>query len=196
MSGLGRRTHYRKHLTDSVWNGRPEPAENERIAKVIGTRGSNQFELVIDPQDGELDMTHQLAILPTKFRKLVWLKRNDYVICAVAEDENGELSVNDNAGIRFMIAHILYKDQVKHLKDQNLWPKDDFFSDDAGNGDSLAQNVNVDDEDDVDEYGSDGGESDGIVYNNDDDAEYFCNTNRIAKLKVADSSDESDEGGD
>ena len=47
MSGLGRRTHYRKHLTDSVLYDYPEPASNECIAKIIATRGSNQFDIQI-----------------------------------------------------------------------------------------------------------------------------------------------------
>ena len=182
MAGLGRRSHYRKHLTDSVLNDLPEPYENERIAKVLGTRGSNQFELVIDPQDGELDTTPQLAILPTKFRKLVWLKRNDYVICAVA-DEDGK---GDDAGIRYMVTHILYKEQIKHLKDKGLWPKDEFFLDDKDKDNPQSTNQNAV----AEEYDSEeDDEVDGIIYDSIDD-EYFCNMNRVAKMKVADSSEE------
>ncbi len=211
MAGLGRRSHYRKHLTDSVLNDLPEPSENERIAKVTGTRGSNQFELVIDPLDGELDATPKLAILPTKFRKLVWLKRNDYVICAVAEDDGPTTSSSTTSkgeeesesqdkslsasgdidgGIRYMIEHILYKDQVKHLKDKGLWPKDAFFLDNEQEDHYINEDENGEDgrvDEDEDE--------DGIVFNDVDD-EYFCNMNRIAKMKIDDSSDESDEDSD
>ena len=185
MAGLGRRSHYRKHLTDSVLNDLPEPHENERIAKVLGTRGGNQFELVIDPQDGELDTTPQLAILPTKFRKLVWLKRNDYVICAVADDDDK----GDEAGIRYMVTHILYKEQVKHLKDKGFWPNHDFFLDEK-EMDNKAQSI--DHQAFAEEHNSDCEEDDGvdgIIYDNIDD-EYFSNMNRVAKMMVADSSEE------
>lgn len=218
MSGLGRRSHYRKHLTDSVLHDFPEPTPpNERIAKVVGTRGSNQFELVVDPLDGPLDETPQLAILPTKFRKLVWLKRNDYVICVVGgEDDKG-----DEGGIRYMIEHILYKEQVKHLKEKGMWPKDRYFWDEKqrvnGDDEDLTQaigtnvrqvqpgghntyRVNQDVEQQEDEMYENGSncdgygeqDEDGIVYNPIDE-EYFCNMNRVAKLKVADSSDESED---
>jgi Translation initiation factor 1A / IF-1. len=237
MSGLGRRSHYRKHLTDSVLNDFPEPnPPYERIAKVVGTRGSNQFELVVDPHDDPLDETPQLAILPTKFRKLVWLKRNDYVICAVAQENgHGNRGSSSNSssegGIRYMIEHILYKDQVKHLKEKGLWPKHEFFSDEkhdigrqidedllqsaiqnnhrnqkstkacTSSGDhnqGIGSEVEIEDEvQREDTYSSNDAEyeieeEDGIVYNNIDE-EYFCNMNRVAKLKVVDSSDESED---
>ena len=219
MAGLGRRSHYRKHLTDSVLHDLPEPSENERIAKVFGTRGSNQFELIVDPgpgsnqlnmdMDKDMDMTRQLAILPTKFRKLVWLKRNDYVICAVAEDEkqkeneNDDDNDNDNdndkdgskdkrsgvdGGIRYMIQHILYKDQIKHLKDNGLWPKHRLFLDSEEEMDDIKNGEGDDDDNGNDDSGSD----DDIVYNDYTDDDYFCNMNRIAKLKVDDSSDDSE----
>ena len=273
MAGLGRRSHYRKHLTDSVLNDLPEPTNsNQRIAKVTGTRGSNQFELVVAPpttiqHDGdekiipppELDMTPQLSILPTKYRKLIWLKRNDYVICECAEeegdDDHGANNRDDDGkdydssknisakntksiegGIRFMITHILYKDQIKHLKEKKLWPVHSFFSTGAvhshngatqgGNfmddekmksengacidkakelmmkdqnhrdhneADDEHDDSNHDDEliDDEDEHEEEYGYADdGIIFSNDND--YFVNTNRIAKMKIEDSSSDED----
>lgn len=45
----------------------------------LATRNSQkeQRETIAEPQ---------LALLPTKFRKLVWLKRNDFVIVQTADD--------------------------------------------------------------------------------------------------------------
>ena len=136
MAGLGRRSHYRKHITDSVLNTCPEPGKGERIAKVVGTRGSNQFEVILSfssnkksrptcrgtetstnagsnidsssaaeasKQGGQQPQlqpqyqppivtqaarTPKLAILPTKYRKLVWLKRNDFVIVRCGQDDD------------------------------------------------------------------------------------------------------------
>ena len=146
MAGSGRRTHYRKHLTDAVLNDLPEPDEGlgRRIALVVGTRGGNMFDVVVAPltsstadvaddeddarrlsedgggvgippetttsdDDGEDDgrfdgpptttghrlppirnvrrSSPQLAFLPTKFRKLVWIKRNDFVIVECGDEE-------------------------------------------------------------------------------------------------------------
>jgi len=207
MAGLGRRTHFRKHLTDAVLFDLPEPASNERIGKVVATRGSNQFDVLIAAASKEVakengDKNTVLAILPTKFRKLVWLKRNDYVIAQTVEDLEDETAIEEqehdnkksgssksaeketNEGIRYMITHILYKDQIQHLISKDLWPGHDpnFVPSDARAGPDAAEDV----------------QDDGIVYqdnydNSDDegsenDADLFMNTNRIANLVIDDSS--------
>lgn len=189
MAGLGRRTHYRKHLTDSVLNDLPEPKENERIAKVVSTRGLNQFDILL-ASDEKVDVNRtpqlvdrrpKLAILPTKFHKLVWVKRNDFVIVETGDDSTGKEDGKKNeGGIRYMISHILYKDQIKHLKSKDLWPTNDpEFQSDAG--EDLAEGPKEED--------------DGIVYGNDyydmdeNDDDLFVNTNRVARLEIQDSSD-------
>jgi len=207
MAGLGRRTHYRKHLTDSVLYDLPEPNEYERIAKVVATRGGNQFDIVLAANFTDTN-PKGLAILPTKFHKLVWVKRNDYVIVQTGIDQNqdddGEgnqeddkeketaetaSDANEETGIRFIISHILYKDQVKHLVSKGLWPSHDpEFSDDVVSDPNQHSNDN-------DEAEAEESNDDGIVYNdyydmeNDDDL--FVNTNRVARLEIQDSEDES-----
>ena len=222
MSGLGRRTHYRKHLTDSVLYDYPEPASNECIAKIIATRGSNQFDIQLaksypdpkknsdekscniqQPDYSSKNDSTELAILPTKFRKLIWLKRNDFVIVQYATDDiansdskNEKLQVNESStlpskdetdtldrtvsddiskitaaapsqsdnngictssvgggGIRYMITHILYKNQIQHLRTTGLWPTHDpIFQDTTTTiiGDDAAPTTTID--------------SDGIVF--------------------------------
>lgn len=198
MAGLGRRTHYRKHLTDSIIYDFPEPGENERIAKVVATRGSNQFDIVLslsEDADPETTRESHLAILPTKFNKLVWVKRNDFVIVETGEEEQQAETNVDTGGIRFIISHILYKDQVKHLQSKGLWPtKDAEFS-------TEKIGLRSPDQDDVGQTGGDGDEKgtsaendDGIVYDTGyEDDDYLVNTNRIAALKVDDSSDSDSE---
>ena len=211
MAGLGRRTHYRKHLTDSVLYDLPEPKEDERIAKVVATRGGNQFDIILASEASSSEGNRSgLAILPTKFHKLVWVKRNDYVIVQTgidkppdeeaegeaAEDQIAEASTSDDpneSGIRFIINHILYKDQVKHLLSKGLWPKHDpeFSSETTGNSSSEPEPSN----DDGIVYNTEDNYDDGIVYteydmNNDDDL--FVNTNRIARLEIQDSESEEE----
>jgi probable RNA-binding protein EIF1AD len=272
MSGLGRRTHYRKHLTDSVLYDFPEPASNECIAKVISTRGSNQFDVQLAKEksqirriDDEIEQNDDistpnslvvLAILPTKFRKLIWLKRNDYVIVQYAkdiDDDDNDLSdekvedkekismsnecidsngTNDDrdtatiksvsttamngGGIRYMITHILYKDQIQHLISNELWPSHDLNFDVSSSNDDHRNkneptsdgivyntanfNQNNDDYDSYDEYGRKGDEYDDdagdddasdLDENNDDDL--FVNTNRMSKIVLDDSSSDENE---
>jgi probable RNA-binding protein EIF1AD len=166
MAGLGRRSHYRKHLTDAVLHDFPEPSDKECIAKVVATRGSNQFDVLVSNESKP-----QLAILPSKFHKLIWVKRGDYCIVEMGEETN-----DTNSGVRFLITHILYKDQIKHLKDKKLWPKtkefetnkDEAKSDEEENGDGIVFDAAV------------------------NDNEYFVNTNRINAMKIQDSSSESE----
>lgn len=45
MSGVGRRTLYRKSVTEEYLNSTPEPRENEEVALVQAPRGSNIIEV-------------------------------------------------------------------------------------------------------------------------------------------------------
>ena len=160
----------------------------------------------------------QLALLPTKFRKLVWLKRKDYVIVqtgAGADDDNNddqhkeseaeshaESKENETTGsIRYIITHILYKEQVKHLRNEGLWPlHDPEFSDPDGTK-ASKNNENINEKGEALELSPQHADSDGIVYDNfynDDsegnvDNEYFVNTNRVAALTIQDDDDDDDD---
>ena len=74
MSGAKRRTKYRKHVTQDFNDSERVPNEGEVYAQVGQSHGGNIFEILTS--DGE----KTLARLPTKFRKLIWVKRNDFVI--------------------------------------------------------------------------------------------------------------------
>ena len=255
MAGLGRRTHYRKHLTDAVLHDLPEPnPPHSRIAKIVATRGSNQFDVLLaaveqdqthsssngDNNDGNNNTptkqsTTELAILPTKFRKLVWLKRNDYVIVeTVTDDDDKDDKTDDtdnppednnnkkpdsssvNNGIRCMISHILYQEQIKHLVSRGMWPQHDpqFALDDkkwqqqqysiASDGGSSSPRVNDDGIVYQESYFPTDGDNNGDHVGDNEDGEdplmvaddplMFVNTNRLARMTVQDSSsDEEDE---
>lgn len=172
-------------MTDAVLHDLPEPKENEKIARVVATRGGNHFDICVANDNNVC-----LAILPTKFHKLVWVKRGDYVLVEVgnedeaAEDEAGTSKnkgdIQDDGGVRHMISHILYKDQVKHLISKGLWPDDDpeFAKGEYCRDDDGGENLE---------------DGDGIVYQDYDDTvddDLFVNTNRIARLEIQDSSDD------
>ena len=101
---------------------------------------------------------------------------------------NKPANKQESEGIRYMITHILYKDQIQHLVSRGLWPGHDpnFVSSDARAGPGAGD---VQDDDD-----------DGIVYQDYDSGEdgldggetpLFVNTNRIANLALEDSSSSS-----
>jgi probable RNA-binding protein EIF1AD len=189
MAGLGRRTHYRKHLTDSVLHDLPEPKDDERIAKVVSTRGLNQFDILIASSASSIDEERkpQLAILPTKFHKLVWVKRGDFVIVQTGSDKDTK---QDEGGIRYIITHILYKDQVKHLKSKNLWPVHDPEFQNYGEAEVKESSANPKENNDGIVYGNAYGNDSGSEADDDD---LFVNTNRLARLEIQDSSDSSDD---
>lgn len=154
----------------------------------------------------------QLAFLPTKFKKLIWIKRNDFVIVECGDEEAEEIqqqiedSSSGGGGFRYAITHILYKDQVKHIKAKGLWPLDPFFADDdqvssvSSMGESPTKSVKRNrnpkgsEDDDSQEEINDGGtyEDNGIVFDDPLGNELTLNTNRISTLRVEESSSEDD----
>lgn len=211
MAGLGRRTHYRKHLTDSVLYDFPEPEEHQRIAQIVGSRGSNQFDIRVwrgndDKNNDHATNTTALAILPSKFKKLLWLKRNDYVIVddAIARSPHEEEEDNNRGtggGIRYCIAHILYKDQIKNLQTKGLWPVQQ-----STDEEEIRDGDGSEDEDNHPNTTTATATTDHSIvfdneYSDDDNDEFFrnnSNLNRLQNLQIQDdesssSSEEDDE---
>ncbi|EQC32968.1 hypothetical protein, variant [Saprolegnia diclina VS20] len=109
MSGAGRKSGYRKGVTQDVLYGEPEPVAGELIVQVKSLRGGNLFEVETPTGD------KGLAMLPTKYRKLIWIRRGDFLIVSGADDAK-------KGAVNFSVEHILYKDQIKNLKAKDLWP--------------------------------------------------------------------------
>jgi probable RNA-binding protein EIF1AD len=176
------------------------PTENERIAKVVATRGGNHFEILLASSDEKEALSDErksvLAMLPTKFRKLVWLKRNDFVIVYTGEEDDAQDDDDAAAaaavtGIRYIISHILYKEQVKNLQVKGLWPVNDLeFGD--GSVDGIAE---LGLEGSEGEDAADDAPDDGIVYDTgmQEDDDMFVNTNRPGQTHMPDSSDSEDD---
>jgi len=118
MSGAGRKTGYRKGVTDKYLNDLPLPneEENEFIAQISGSRGSNVFEVLLPPPNES-----SLALLPTKFRKLIWVKVGTFVIVR-GGDKSCEVVGGSLGAVNYMIEHILGDDQISHIQEEGLWP--------------------------------------------------------------------------
>jgi len=115
MSGSKRRSGYRKTVEASTLHGLPSLRAGDAVALIARGAGANLFEVVFDGG------ARSLAMLPSKFRKLVWLKRGDFVIVSGAA--GATLTARGTAGaVTHAIEHILYADAVRHLKATAQWP--------------------------------------------------------------------------
>jgi probable RNA-binding protein EIF1AD len=115
MSGCKRRSNYRKHVSQAALGDAPELEDGDGVVRVIGSRGGNIFE--VESGDG----ARSLARLPTKFHKLVWVKRGSFLL--VTSSEADYLTSSGEAGkVVFNIKAVLLEEQVAALKDHAIWP--------------------------------------------------------------------------
>lgn len=116
MAGVKRRSPYRKVVTDDVlYGGAPELSGGRAVAAVVRSHGSNLLELTT--ADGALG----LGLLPTRFRKLIWVKRGDYVV--VTEAAGAIETAGGGAGrVRFLVDTVLYPDAVRAMQREGTWP--------------------------------------------------------------------------
>jgi probable RNA-binding protein EIF1AD len=159
MSGCGRKSQYRKGATAEYLKSDYELNDGEKIAKVISNKGGSRFE--IEVSDGCVGT----GILPNKFRNLIFIKRNDFLVIRSIEATADETPATDK--LNFNIVEILNKDQVKYLKRHNQWPE--CFSDGRSNDDNMmmdpmagADDIIADDDlivGDQDEYEDECGEA-------------------------------------
>ena len=188
MSGAKRKGGYRKGVVDDYLNSYPEPEENEYIALVCGSRGSNIFEITLSlvaasaypsaslpasqskalesepsssssSSSSSLKPIVELAIMPTKFKNVIWVKRGDFVIVSSGDKESvsvegGVVGVGGGGGVpsssakkgkadkvKFFIKCILNKDQIKHLKAIKKWPQQ--ISSDSNNDSTGASSTSL-----------------------------------------------------
>jgi probable RNA-binding protein EIF1AD len=166
----------RKHVTNEFLQTLPEPeGELDRVVRVTALRGGSTFE--VQESSGEM----YLVRLPSKFRKVIWIKRGSHLIVErISEEEIEGDKVVAN------VKHILDKEGIKHLKKKNLFPFTDDSTESKEEDDADASTfVNNnrrkftfipssdeedDDDEDDDEKDEDEDEGpDGVAEGNDDD---------------------------
>jgi len=152
----------RKHVTREVEVDFRLPEGDEQIVKVVAGRGNNLHE-VRDHEDQSF-----LVSMPPKFRKNVWIKRGDFVV--VKPIEEGDK-------VKAEILTILYKEQIKFIKAEKLWPEG--FEDSVVSDDLSKLKIN---ETDIDSE-----------ENSDDESDIFKNTNRPIQQESESSSDDSED---
>eukprot|EP00124_Ichthyophonus_hoferi_P003239 Ihof_evm1s270 gene=Ihof_evmTU1s270 len=102
-----------KYVAKEILEEFPEPDQLHPIMKVqlpvVSSLGNNLHGL--ESPTGE----KVLSNMPAKFQKRVWIKKGDYVIIEY---------VKEITKVQADIVHILYTDQIKHLKKRGLWPQE------------------------------------------------------------------------
>ena len=178
MSGSKRRSGYRKSVNESIKTF-PEPSDRERLAQVTGMLGSNLFSVrvakpILKPGiddstrcDEGIDIASStfrdgIALLPTRFKNAVWVRRGGFLIVG---DESSDTNVSSSSSsistvdkVRFRIEHILFPEQIKHLKTRGLWPSEfetirsgiDLPIKSIDKDDNLKEEEEEDDDDDDD----------------------------------------------
>jgi hypothetical protein len=51
--------------------------------------------------------------MPSRFRRNAWIKRNDFVVLE---------RITEGVKVQAEIVHILYKDHIKQMKQDGIWP--------------------------------------------------------------------------
>ncbi|KNE71332.1 hypothetical protein AMAG_15570 [Allomyces macrogynus ATCC 38327] len=88
---------------------RPDVAKHQVIARVTGARGNNLHDIVLP------DGTATLVELPPRFRNIIWVKRDSYVIAE-------PLAAASEGKIWGEIVHVLFPEHVDTLQREGLWP--------------------------------------------------------------------------
>lgn len=97
----------RKRIQETA-NDNVEMEPGWQIGKVHEVVGDHLFKIALE--DGSL----ALCTLPSKFRNVLWVKRNSFVVVAL-EDSTTKIDGD--------IVVVLYKPQIKDLQKRNLFPK-------------------------------------------------------------------------
>lgn len=105
MSKATKRKHVQKEMLNSDWVG---PTGDQRLVRIIAGRGNNLHE-VCSVDDNEIF----LVSMPAKFRRNVWVKRDDYVVIE---------PIPEGDKVRGEIVRVLTKEDVKMFK-QKGWGK-------------------------------------------------------------------------
>ena len=106
--------------------------------------------------------------------KNVWIKRGDYVVVE---------PILEGDKVKAEIVQILYKEQIKYIKEQSLWPKE--FSDEKENEPKSFDKQKIDSNKRVDNNELESDEE------SDDESDIFQNTNRPKVNIIEESSDSS-----
>jgi len=100
-------TKKHQYVTREVLEEFALPDDDHQIVRVIASKGNNLHQ--VEDASGETF----LASMPTKFRKLVWIKRGDFVMV---------VQIKEGVKVKGEISNILLKPHIDYIQQQGLWP--------------------------------------------------------------------------
>lgn len=127
MSALTKKKYVIAEALDHI-----ELESGENVQMVVASPGSQLFE--VEDEFG----VRTLASLPQKFRKTIWLKRKDFVVC---------IPIFEGHKVKYEITKILQPHHLKDLKISEKFPSvfehgQGDGNDDNDSDDSLPENTN------------------------------------------------------
>merc|ERR1712154_344457 len=161
----------KKHVMAEVHDEFELPKETESIVRIVGGKGNN-LHMVEDASRDQF-----LVSMPRKFRRSVWVKRGDFVV--VQPIEEGDK-------VKAEIVRVLYKEQIKYIKEEGKWPKGFSGVDDESKKTSERDDLSK---------ATDGLKVDDSESEEDSDSDLFVNTNHRPQT-YEESEDESSDGDD
>ena len=165
----------KKHVMAEVLDEFEVPKESETIVRIVGGKGNN-LHMVEDAAHDQF-----LVSMPRKFRRSVWVKRGDFVV--VHPIEEGDK-------VKAEIVKVLYKEQIKYIKEEGKWPKG--FAGGGGGGD---ENRKASDRDDLSKA-TDRLKVGDSESEEDSDSDLFVNTNHRPQTYEESEDESSDDDND
>ncbi|EGF82218.1 hypothetical protein BATDEDRAFT_23639 [Batrachochytrium dendrobatidis JAM81] len=132
----------RRRAQQTALDQQPEPKTGQQIAKILEVRGGGLYSACVPSAstindttiaDAEVATTQPiqdsnelsasnkqpittelLVLLPSKFQKLIWIKKGSFVIVNLEPDSKTKVKAE--------IAHVLFPDNIKYLKSISKWP--------------------------------------------------------------------------
>lgn len=116
MSGVRRKTKYRKNVETDVLDSLPEPADGEEVVRIVCSRGGNLLEVEA------ADLSRALCRLPQRYRKVVWVKRGMLLIVKSCS-EDFKTAGGENGKVKYVVSHVVFtSEQTKHLRSLGVLP--------------------------------------------------------------------------
>ncbi|KAH8273581.1 hypothetical protein KR018_002270 [Drosophila ironensis] len=103
---ISRRKHLMKEMMEDDF---ALPTEQQKIVRVVSSRGNNLHEVETDRADEE----NFLVSMPNKFRKSMWVKRGDFLLIEPIEEGDK---------VKAEICKILTSEHVKEFTKAGIWP--------------------------------------------------------------------------
>eukprot|EP00277_Geminigera_cryophila_P041802 CAMPEP_0173114966 /NCGR_PEP_ID=MMETSP1102-20130122/48048_1 /TAXON_ID=49646 /ORGANISM="Geminigera sp., Strain Caron Lab Isolate" /LENGTH=133 /DNA_ID=CAMNT_0014017569 /DNA_START=26 /DNA_END=424 /DNA_ORIENTATION=+ len=105
-----------KHVRNEVGNF-VEPEGEQFLVQLVRSRGGNTMEC--ESSDGSAS----LYWLPSKFSKVIWAQRGDFLIVEPDNSNSAAEAGGKDSKVTGTIVHILFPDQVAHLRKLPCWPE-------------------------------------------------------------------------